>query len=172
MLLKTTINLVIAAAAFVPTYAGAAETERPHGAAENAWRYQFYNGRWWYWTPHDQWSFYDGRRWVARSSAPRETAAEQHPNPTAAPLTNRLPLRTYSNFGASPFYSPLGQAAPGLQPVAPATPLGSSGRAPRPAGASELGISGSRSGDAGSGVGGGSVGGANITSGLGQPSRP
>ena len=38
--------------------------DRPRGLPQNAWRYEFYNGRWWFWTPDDRWAFYNGRRWV------------------------------------------------------------------------------------------------------------
>lgn len=33
------------------------------GRPENRWRYQFYNGYWWYWTPGNRWAFFDGQRW-------------------------------------------------------------------------------------------------------------
>jgi hypothetical protein len=36
----------------------------PHGQPRNAWRYMFYEGRWWYWAADERWSFYNGRRWV------------------------------------------------------------------------------------------------------------
>lgn len=34
------------------------------GRPENQWRYRFYDGRWWYWTANNQWSYYNGRRWT------------------------------------------------------------------------------------------------------------
>lgn len=172
-----TIRFLFALVALAPAFAFAG-AEPPRGAPENAWRYQLYNGRWWYWTPHEQWSFHDGRRWVTLSSATGSSAPAGSPRQQAlAPLGGRLPMRTYSNFGGSPFYGPAGQAPQGQQPAtsgAPVEPMppGGLGRSRSAAGASELGISGSRSGDANSGVGGGSVGGTNITGGQGQPTRP
>lgn len=37
--------------------------ERPRGAPENRWRYQYADGRWWYLMPDDRWSYFDGARW-------------------------------------------------------------------------------------------------------------
>lgn len=34
------------------------------GRPENRWRYQYYNGYWWYWTPNNRWAFFSGRRWI------------------------------------------------------------------------------------------------------------
>lgn len=34
------------------------------GRPENIWRYHYYRGRWWYWTPQRRWAFFDGRRWM------------------------------------------------------------------------------------------------------------
>lgn len=36
----------------------------PHGRSQNAWRYRLFNGRWWYWTTDDSWSFFNGDTWV------------------------------------------------------------------------------------------------------------
>lgn len=36
---------------------------RPVGAPQNRWRYQYSDGRWWYWTPENRWSYFDGRHW-------------------------------------------------------------------------------------------------------------
>jgi hypothetical protein len=35
------------------------------GQPENRWRYRYSNGRWWYWTRDNQWSYFDGNRWTA-----------------------------------------------------------------------------------------------------------
>ena len=34
------------------------------GSAGNAWRYVFRDGRWWYWSASERWSYFDGSRWV------------------------------------------------------------------------------------------------------------
>jgi hypothetical protein len=34
------------------------------GRGENAWRYVFHRGRWWYWSASERWSYFDGARWV------------------------------------------------------------------------------------------------------------
>lgn len=34
------------------------------GRPENRWRYQYYNGYWWYWTANNRWAFFSGRRWI------------------------------------------------------------------------------------------------------------
>lgn len=33
------------------------------GQTANRWRYRFFEGRWWYWMPDNQWSYFNGRRW-------------------------------------------------------------------------------------------------------------
>lgn len=39
----------------------------PGARTENRWRYRFYRGRWWYWTPAQRWDVFDGRRWAPYS---------------------------------------------------------------------------------------------------------
>lgn len=46
---------------------GAANAPRG-GRRENRWRYEFYNGYWWYWTPDNRWAFYSGERWIDYNS--------------------------------------------------------------------------------------------------------
>ena len=41
-----------------------AANDRRGGRPENRWRYQFYEGYWWYWTPERRWAFFNGRRWI------------------------------------------------------------------------------------------------------------
>ena len=36
----------------------------PAGKSENHWRYRLHDGRWWYWTNDDSWSFFNGDTWV------------------------------------------------------------------------------------------------------------
>lgn len=38
--------------------------QRPAGGVGNAWRYVFHEGRWWYWSASERWSYFDGGRWV------------------------------------------------------------------------------------------------------------
>lgn len=38
------------------------------GRPENRWRYQRYNGVWWYWTPNNRWAFFSGQRWIDYNS--------------------------------------------------------------------------------------------------------
>jgi hypothetical protein len=37
----------------------------PARSEGDAWRYKYYEGRWWYWMPSNSWAWYDGRRWIA-----------------------------------------------------------------------------------------------------------
>lgn len=48
-------------------YWGPASQLRPQGNPANQWRYQFHNGRWWFFTLDEQWSFYNGDIWVPYS---------------------------------------------------------------------------------------------------------
>ncbi|HEV3025704.1 MAG TPA: hypothetical protein VGX76_24695 [Pirellulales bacterium] len=34
----------------------------------NAWRYVFHQGRWWYWSASECWSYFDGKRWIGLDS--------------------------------------------------------------------------------------------------------
>lgn len=45
--------------------AGAKSTVAPAQPAGDAWRYKYYEGRWWYWMPSNSWAWYDGRQWIA-----------------------------------------------------------------------------------------------------------
>lgn len=49
-------------------YWGPASQTAPHGRPENHWRYRFRNGRWWYWTVDDNWSYFNGDAWVPYSA--------------------------------------------------------------------------------------------------------
>jgi hypothetical protein len=31
------------------------------------WRYQYFNGRWWYWRPNNSWAFWNGSQWRQRT---------------------------------------------------------------------------------------------------------
>lgn len=41
-----------------------ASPDRRVGRPENRWRYEYYKGYWWYWTPERRWAFFNGRRWI------------------------------------------------------------------------------------------------------------
>lgn len=48
---------------------GARAARGPRGGRpENRWRYQQYNGVWWYWTPNNRWAFFNGQRWLDYNS--------------------------------------------------------------------------------------------------------
>jgi hypothetical protein len=57
----------------------------PAGQAANGWRYRWYEGRWWYWTPQNRWMWYsDDGRWV-------DFGANNPPAANLAPV----PYRSY-----------------------------------------------------------------------------
>ena len=60
-------------AAEKPQLAAGAEssTAAPAQPESNAWRYKYYEGRWWYWMPSNSWAWYDGRQWIAFEKDPR-----------------------------------------------------------------------------------------------------
>ena len=172
--MKTLVHAIIAALLMAATPTAYPDT-RPRGQPENAWRYEFYNGRWWYWAPDDRWAFYNGRRWVT-FSPPARAASSRRDGPTpVAPRGDAYPNLgndSYSralsaesrniaggfNKNLSPSNLPGTSPIPaGLQPPGgvPAVPPG------LPA----------RSGDAGSGLGGGSIGGTSVTGGAGRSDR-
>lgn len=45
------------------------------GRTENAWRYVLYQGRWWYWSASERWSYFDGARWVKLDSLKQPLAS-------------------------------------------------------------------------------------------------
>lgn len=47
------------------------------GRPENRWRYRFYRGRWWYWTPDRRWSYFNGRLWVPYIRRKRRAGARK-----------------------------------------------------------------------------------------------
>src|SRR5690348_10364561 len=67
--MKTMIR-VIGVALLTASRSFADADATPRGRPENAWRYELFNGRWWYWTPDDHWAFYNGRRWVTLPDQP------------------------------------------------------------------------------------------------------
>lgn len=166
----TALKLAIVIGTFSAEAVFANATNAPRGQAANRWRYDFYAGRWWYWKPDAQWSYFDGRRWVDWGGVP--------PRPTASDgVANGHPSRgtqstlDYRALGVYPFnYGGPNTTSGGI--AAPAD--GGSGFGPRvrsgfgaeTIGGGNVGVgleTGSRSGDAGSGVGGGSVGGADVS---------
>lgn len=36
--------------------------EQPRQGGDK-WRFRYYQGRWWYWMPSNEWSYWDGARW-------------------------------------------------------------------------------------------------------------
>lgn len=159
------VSALVAAGLF--TVKPALATERaPQGQAANRWRYQFYSGRWWYWKPDAQWSYYDGRRWVDWGRNPSDA---QSIAGTADPSGSRRTLG-YRAFGVYPFnYGGTNTATEGtVSPMPAASGLGATrsgfGAGTIAGGSVGVGLeTGSRSGDISSGVGGGSVGGADVS---------
>lgn len=155
----------------LPTKPSAAAA--PQGQAANHWRYQFYDGRWWYWKPNAEWSYFDGRRWVDWGLPPtRESSATRAREAEAQPLAKRnewLYRRSPYPFNYRTATS-AGNLLPSIGSV-PLEPSARSGFGVDTIAGSGVGVgseTGSRSGDAGSGVGGGTVGGADV-SGWYQP---
>jgi len=155
--------VALAVVLFCPTMLLAQQASKPRGAAENAWRYVLYNGRWWYWTADNQWALFDGRRWVTfspesigSSLADGHGAGEGVRRGKESPLAGSVEATTRSILDSTRPQSPLG---------APSSNVGGSvgrgiGTQPSPI---TIETVRTRSGDAGSGVGGGSVGGTSIT---------
>lgn len=165
------LALTTAAAGFADLNDGvrAAERGTHRGEPRNRWRYEFYAGRWWYWKPDAQWSYFDGRQWVDWGREP--------PHPTgrrqiAAGQPGQAGQRTkgYRALGVYPFNYTEAATPSGALPTNNATgaaPLGAAsnfGANTIAGGGVGVGLeTGSRSGDASSGVGGGSVGGADVS---------
>ena len=60
----------------------------PARGSPDPWRYRFENGRWWYWTPQNQWMWYGDNGWVAYDTAVPYTAAYgAYPVPVPVPST-------------------------------------------------------------------------------------
>ncbi|MGA2066493.1 MAG: hypothetical protein ABSG86_16070 [Thermoguttaceae bacterium] len=51
-----------------PTAAGV--TAPSPAPSPDSWRYKFYNGNWWYWTPDNRWLCYVNGQWVIPPAAP------------------------------------------------------------------------------------------------------
>ena len=45
------------------------------GVGEDAWRYQWYGGRWWYWLPEDRWAYWDNGQWWSHGIVPSTSTA-------------------------------------------------------------------------------------------------
>ncbi len=46
--------------------AGTSSAEIAFAGQSDAWRYRYFNGRWWYWRPNETWGYWDGAQWRAR----------------------------------------------------------------------------------------------------------
>lgn len=73
--------------------------------AGTSWRYVFHQGRWWYWSPAERWSYYDGGRWVQLDSLnqplTQRTDLAERGLPEFRPLPRELPS---PRFGPGGFY--------------------------------------------------------------------
>lgn len=71
-------------------YWGPASQAMPVGRPDNQWRYQFHNGRWWFWTLDDQWSYFNGDIWVPYSpERDRELRQAWSLGPIAGPFISQ-----------------------------------------------------------------------------------
>jgi hypothetical protein len=56
---------------------GAPPAFSANGSANESWRYRWFQGRWWYWTPENHWMWYTSdRRWVDFSAVPNAGAGD------------------------------------------------------------------------------------------------
>jgi hypothetical protein len=103
-----------AAEAKGPAVATVTPTVKP-AAAENAWRYVYFNGQWWYWLPENRWVYWQNRRW--NNYAPAAVAENRATAPApqsglmlADPAANRDEVRPfYGHAESSIYYGPSGQ---------------------------------------------------------------
>ncbi|HWB14333.1 MAG TPA: hypothetical protein VG826_34220 [Pirellulales bacterium] len=144
---------------FYPSALFAEPAPKPRGEPRNAWRYVLYNGRWWYWTPDDQWAVFNGQKWVTfspesigSSLADRTREAGEGRRGEDPRFSNSLEANTRSILDSTRPQLPLG-----------ASPTNAGGALGRGMGTIPSPAIRARSGDAGSGVGGGSVGGTSVT---------
>ena len=49
--------------------------------ADNNWRYRFFDGRWWYWVPSNQWMYYQNGGWQLFNGPVQAAATGQNPYP-------------------------------------------------------------------------------------------
>ena len=81
--------------ATLPTMTVNADQGLPAQSAAYGWRYRWYGGRWWYWTPQNNWVYWYGDAWVPY--APGVTAYSYGYNP--------YPYRYYTGYrGVYPGY--------------------------------------------------------------------
>jgi hypothetical protein len=81
----------VAAAAPAMTVAGATAPSPAPGP--ESWRYRFYNGNWWYWTPDNRWLCYVNGQWVS----------------PGAPVQAVVPVYQYQyDVAPQPYYYPYG----------------------------------------------------------------
>jgi hypothetical protein len=62
----------------------AAAPSSPPASSPDAWRYRWFDGRWWYWTSENRWMWYnDDEEWVPydTTQGPSPTAQNQMPPP-------------------------------------------------------------------------------------------
>jgi hypothetical protein len=110
------------------------------GHPSNRWRYEYYNGYWWFWTPRDQWSYFDGRRWNNYDPASllaRGTGGAAMRGALRAEASAGIGSRGRGGFGG---YGGYGQGR-GIRGGA-ANQSGNSSLGPMPGGSNPLGASG------------------------------
>lgn len=71
-------------------YWGPVSQTAPHGKPANQWRYRLHDGRWWYWTVDENWSFFNGDIWVPYSAhSDRELSRAWSLGPIAGSLAGQ-----------------------------------------------------------------------------------
>lgn len=84
-----------------PASAPAARSAR----AGTPWRYVYHQGRWWYWSPAERWSYHDGARWVQLDSLNQPLAERTDLAERGLPEFDLQPNElTAPRFGAGGFY--------------------------------------------------------------------
>jgi hypothetical protein len=74
----------------------------PADQAADRWRYRWFDGHWWYWTPQNRWMWYnDEGRWIAYQPAPAPPAVEQVERSGNTPV---YASPYYPRYGYGPYY--------------------------------------------------------------------
>ncbi len=72
------------------------------------WRYRFDNGRWWYWTPQNRWSYYDNGNWTEYQG--QAYTANYAPDASGGTVDCTTPAGGYgaqqSSGGQTTYYQP------------------------------------------------------------------
>lgn len=73
------------------------------GGSEDAWRYVFHRGRWWYWSASERWSYFQDGHWVELDSLDQPIHHSRDPAELASRLNASLgPRNLRFRFGELP----------------------------------------------------------------------